>query len=344
MDDRGNNEPSLVFSEAVLAVKLGQNDLARTLFKKVLQSNPQHEQALLWSAALSKQPLEAVRLLERVLKINPSNPQALTTLSMLRLSRASSTQESTESEGQGSGSTSVVLSGRTWICPLCGLHGSGSPEQCDRCGAIYQIHDLRAISANKRADEQLLLGALQRWEQAERYAKTYEGQLNLARIYLNLRRSHEAIPHIRKAMDLRGEDRDLVLAIDQLLARPLVLAVDDSLTIRRIVPIIVETAGYRAMVACDGEEALTKVGEAGSAPDLVLLDVDMPGLNGYQVCRAMRQMASLKQIPIVILSGSLLDRIKGRLSGVTDYVAKPFEPESLRSVMRKYLPSASLPL
>jgi CheY-like chemotaxis protein len=341
MHDRGNNEPSLVFSEAVLAVKLGQNDLARSLFQKLLKNDPRHEQALLWSAALSKEPAEAFRLLDRVLKINPTNPQAIATISMLRLNKVTA-----DSRGNGDGDSergtarSLTVSGRTWICPLCGLHGSGTPDQCERCGAVYRVHDLKAIAANRRTDEQLLLGALQRWEQAERYAKTYEGQLNLARAYLNLRRSHEAIPHMRRALELRGEDRDLRLAIDQLLARPMVLAVDDSMTIRRIVPIIVETAGYRAMTACDGEDALSKVSDSASTPDLILLDVDMPGLNGYQVCRAMRQMPSLKQIPIVILSGSMLDRIKGRLSGVTDYVPKPFEPDALRAIMRKYLPSA----
>src|SRR5450432_3994823 len=90
MTDRGNNEPSLMFSEAVLAVKLGQNDLARSLFQKVLKQDGEHEQALLWSAALCGHPLEAIRLLERVLKINPSNAQAIGTLSMLRLSKATS--------------------------------------------------------------------------------------------------------------------------------------------------------------------------------------------------------------------------------------------------------------
>lgn len=342
MYERGSNEPSLMFSEAVMAVKLGHNDLARSLFHKVLNNDARHEQALLWSAALSKNPTEAIRLLERVLKINPTNPQALSTLSILRLNRSTAdtaNHEEERSDDHGL-SRSIALSGRTWICPLCGLHGSGTPDQCDRCGAVYRIQDLKAIAENRRPDEPLLLGALQRWEQAERHAKTYEGQLNLARVYLNLRRSHEAIPHMRKALELRGEDKEMRLALERLLARPLVMAVDDSMTIRRIVPIIVETAGYRAMIACDGEEALAKVSQPESTPDLVLLDVDMPGLNGYQVCRAMRQRDPLKQIPIVILSGSLLDRIKGRISGVTDYVPKPFEPDALRSVMRKYLPSA----
>ena len=338
MNSRESNEPSLVFSEAVLAVKLGQNQLARTLFQKILKQHPRHEQAMLWSAALSDSPGDAIRLLEQVLKINPSNQQAVGTLSMLRLNIAADSKRAPE---LGPPPVGPPVSARTWICPLCGLHGSGTPDQCDRCGAVYRIHDLRAISANRRTDQHLLLGALQRWEQAERHAKTYEGQVNLARAYLNLRRSHEAIPYIRNALKLRGNDRELRLALDQLVARPLVLAVDDSLTIRRIVPVIVETAGYRAVTACDGEEALTKVTDPASTPDLVFLDVDMPGLNGYQVCRAMRHIGSLKKVPIIILSGSILDRIKGRLSGVTDYVAKPFEPESLRAVMGKYLPIAA---
>lgn len=334
MNARESNEPSIVFSEAVLAVKLGQNQLARSLFHRILNHDPQHEQAMLWSAALSDNPGEAIRLLERVLQVNPSNQQALSTLSMLRLNVRTNDEPRERLE-------TALVSSRTFICPLCGLHGSGAPEQCERCGAIYCVHDLRSIGTNRRTDEQLLLGALQRWEQAERYAKTYEGQLNLARAYLNLRRSHEAIPHIRKALELRGEDRDLRLALDQLLSRPLVLAVDDSLTIRRIVPVIVETAGYRAMTACDGEDALTKVKDPASIPDLILMDVDMPGLSGYQVCRAMRNIPSLRQIPIIILSGSVLDRIRGRLSGVTDYVPKPFEPDRLRKVMSKYLPGVS---
>jgi tetratricopeptide (TPR) repeat protein len=256
MTDRENNEPSMMFSEAVLAVKLGQNDLARSLFQKILKNDPRHEQAMLWSAALCGNPMEAIRLLERVLKINPSNQQAIGTLSMLRLNKATAGEADLGDDFAPSAHHHNSLmqgpSGPTWICPLCGMHGTGHPEQCERCGAVYRVQDLRAIAANRRTDEPLLLGALQRWEQAERYAKTYEGQLNLARAYLNLRRSHEAIPHIRKALELRGEDRDLRLALDQLLARPLVLAVDDSLTIRRIIPVIVETAGYRAMIACDG--------------------------------------------------------------------------------------------
>src|SRR5882762_6275796 len=90
MNARESNEPSIVFSEAVLAVKLGQNQLARSLFHKILKYEPQHEQAMLWSAALSDNPGEAIRLLERVLKINPSNQQAVGTLSMLRLNSAAS--------------------------------------------------------------------------------------------------------------------------------------------------------------------------------------------------------------------------------------------------------------
>src|SRR5215471_13610705 len=110
MNVRESNETSLVFSEAVLAVKLGQNQLARSLFQKILKQDARHEQAILWSAALSESPTEAIKLLERVLKINPSNQQALSTLSMLRLSRAASDAD----EGYVERVQGPPMTARTW--------------------------------------------------------------------------------------------------------------------------------------------------------------------------------------------------------------------------------------
>src|SRR5450755_4535055 len=73
------------FSEVVLAVRIGQNSMARKLLRTILEANPNHEQALLWSAALADSVEDASILLERVLAINPANKEAFNTLSMMRL-------------------------------------------------------------------------------------------------------------------------------------------------------------------------------------------------------------------------------------------------------------------
>jgi len=333
MADQTRSETALLLSEAVMAIKIGERTLARTLLGTILQHDPNHEQALLWTAALADSPLDAVRILERILQINPRNEQARNTVNVLKLNAVTADHvvHSRVEEPQP-----TTVASRAWVCPLCDNQDVGLPSRCRRCGAILDINDLKAISENEAVQEGLLLGGVQRWEQTERHSRSFDGQMNLARAYLNLHRSNDALIHLRRAIEIRPEEHKMRRVLEQLRNRKLVLAVDDSMTIRRIISILLERNGYRAAIACDGEEAMSKVRE--EVPDLVLLDVVMPGLNGYQVCRLMRQDERSTKVPIVILSSSLLDRIKGRLAGVTDYMAKPFETETLLHTLRKHLP------
>lgn len=327
--DSTKTDPSFALSEAVLAVKLGERDLARSILADLLQQEPHHEQALLWYAALARTAQEGIRILERLLSIHPQNKQARATLEMLRLNSAAASAAE-ESQAQSAGHRAVV-------CPLCDYVEGGEPARCGRCGAVHDLNDLKTLAQPHTTNEQLLLAGVQRWEQAERHSRTFDGQLNLAKAYLNLHRSNDAIMHLRNAVELRPDAHKVRKTLAQLRSRRLVLTVDDSVTIRRIVSILLERNGYRVNLACDGEEALSRICE--EKPDLVLLDVVMPGLNGYQVCRAIRQDDRFTKIPVVILSSSLLDRIKGRLSGVTDYMSKPFEPEQLLRTMARHLAS-----
>lgn len=329
--DNTKTDPSFALSEAVLAIKLGERDLARSILADLLQQEPEHEQALLWYAALARTAQEGIRILERLLAIHPQNKQARTTLEMLRLNTAAAAAGTAgDSQAQPAGNRAVV-------CPLCDYVEGGDPVRCGRCGAVHDLNDLRTLAQPHASNEQLLLAGVQRWEQAERHSRSFDGQLNLAKAYLNLHRSNDAIAHLRNAVELRPDAHKVRKTLAQLRSRKLVLAVDDSVTIRRIVSILLERNGYRVNLACDGEEALSRICE--EKPDLVLLDVVMPGMNGYQVCRAFRQDDRFAKIPVVILSSSLLDRIKGKLSGVTDYMSKPFEPEQLIRTMSRYLAS-----
>jgi DNA-binding response OmpR family regulator len=105
-----------------------------------------------------------------------------------------------------------------------------------------------------------------------------------------------------------------------------VLVVDDDMNVRDVVRRYLEHAGYRVDVAGDGEEALRIAGE--SDPDLVVLDLMLPGIDGYEVCRRLRQRS---QVPVVMLTarGEEDDRIAGLQLGADDYVAKPFSPREL---------------
>ena len=101
----------------------------------------------------------------------------------------------------------------------------------------------------------------------------------------------------------------------------LVLLIDDDQTLLELLGGHLEIAGYRALIACDGLSGLHLVAE--SPPDLVLLDVMMPGMDGWEVCRRLRAQAN---VPIIMLTAKdeELDKLRGFRLGVDDYVTKPF--------------------
>ena len=121
---------------------------------------------------------------------------------------------------------------------------------------------------------------------------------------------------------------------------PLVLVVDDSPTIRKIVEVTLRRERIKVLGVADGLSALAAV--ADKQPMLVLLDITLPGMDGYQICQVLKQRPTSKNIPVVMLSGrdGFFDRMRGRLVGSTQYVTKPFDPAALVKAVTKHLPEA----
>lgn len=109
----------------------------------------------------------------------------------------------------------------------------------------------------------------------------------------------------------------------------LVLIADDSLVIRRLLRRQLEDHGHEVIEAVDGEDAIVRASE--TLPDVVLLDVEMPNLDGYGVLRQMRELPMLRDIPVVFLTSraSTEDVVEGLRLGAHDYLRKPFEPAEL---------------
>jgi two-component system OmpR family response regulator len=117
-----------------------------------------------------------------------------------------------------------------------------------------------------------------------------------------------------------------------------VLVVDDDPHIRQLLVFALEKAGLKAREACDGEAALAAVAEA--RPDLVVLDINMPKLDGLEVCRRLRAQGDL---PILFLSSrdDEIDRVLGIELGGDDYVVKPFSPREVVARVTAILRRAS---
>lgn len=126
---------------------------------------------------------------------------------------------------------------------------------------------------------------------------------------------------------------------------PLVLIVEDEAALVTLLRYNLERGGFRVAEATNGEEALVLVEE--ETPAVILLDWMLPLMSGIEVCRRMRRMRALNQVPIIMLTarGEEGDKVRGLESGADDYVTKPFSPAELiariRAVLRRAQPGLS---
>jgi len=116
-----------------------------------------------------------------------------------------------------------------------------------------------------------------------------------------------------------------------------VLVVDDDRPMRALCRASLEEAGFRVLEAAGGEQALESVRD--ERPDLILLDIMMPGISGWEVTSALLADRSTDQIPIIFISArrELADRVRAFGLGAQDYVTKPFDPTALAITVAKTL-------
>ncbi|HMM53925.1 MAG TPA: response regulator [Candidatus Desulfobacillus sp.] len=108
-----------------------------------------------------------------------------------------------------------------------------------------------------------------------------------------------------------------------------ILVVDDSPTERHALSTLLSRSGYAVITAGSGEEAIAK--SKAELPDLILMDVVMPGMNGYQATRTITREQATKHIPVLICTskGQETDKIWGMRQGANDYLVKPIDPKIL---------------
>jgi putative two-component system response regulator len=116
-----------------------------------------------------------------------------------------------------------------------------------------------------------------------------------------------------------------------------ILVVDDDPQVRTLLVRFLEADGFEALVAADGQQALEMVAHA--PPDLIILDVDMPRMNGLELCRRLKQNENTALIPVTMLTGynDAGDRVEGLEAGADDFLAKPFDPATLRARIRSHM-------
>ncbi|MTW22509.1 response regulator [Allochromatium palmeri] len=142
---------------------------------------------------------------------------------------------------------------------------------------------------------------------------------------------------MRRTLDKSNPHRDLGAAATTMETSPTILIVDDSPTETHILSTTLKKAGYQVETACNGEEGVARA--RALHPDVILMDVIMPVLNGYQATRQLRRDAETADIPIIMVTTKDLqtDRTWGLRQGATDYLTKPVDRQLLLERIRAVL-------
>ena len=122
---------------------------------------------------------------------------------------------------------------------------------------------------------------------------------------------------------------------------PLVLVVDDSITVRRVTQRLLQREGYRVALAADGLQALERLQD--ERPTLVLSDIEMPRMDGFDLARNIRGDAVLRDLPIIMITSRIAQKHRDHAMelGVNHYLGKPYSDEELLSLVKHYAQKAA---
>jgi twitching motility two-component system response regulator PilG len=329
----------------IAAAKAGDKERAHLLLRRAAERPDASALAWLWLASVAEDREEAIGHLERALELDPGHERARAWLGRMRAARGPANKSKPR---------------RPWRCPLCLAEGVVEMGQCPTCRSVLKLEDVPALLGNDKVDRAAVRRAIARLEELSGDRVGFEVHRNLGIAYLNLGRAYEGITRLRVASQLAPDDAGLREAIAELArrleaasalveqtagaeaaapgghAKRTVLVVDDSPTVLKLVGMALERQGHGVLVAANPLQALAKLDEA--VPDLILLDITMPHMDGFQLCKLVKANPVTARVPVVMLSGKdgLWDKVRGRLAGAADHIAKPFDPAALVQAVERH--------
>lgn len=325
---------AILFEEGRALARSGAAEAARAQFEELVALNPRHESGWLWLASVAENRAAQRRSLNRVLALNPDHRQARALLQRPEFQKEARTA--------------------AWRCPICSFHEPVVPDVCPGCGLMLSLVVPERILNHSRLNRELVEAGVRRHRERLAAAPDYELHLSLGIALLNLRQVPEGLEQLRAASRLRPGDEILrsqieILALwwarieEERRSKAAVLLIDDSPTVHKMVRSFLEPQGLQVVFAQDGIEGLSRLKEL--RPALILLDITMPGLDGYQVCKVIKANPATAEIPVVMLTGrdGLIDKVRARMAGSTVFVTKPFTRESLEGVVGRLVGAAEKP-
>ncbi len=252
-------------------------------------------------------------------------------------------------------------------CPFCYAPIAIKATRCHFCGSSLTINAEILSTIGEKTDRKELRAALARFDNVLSRELNTPVLFYAALACLHLHDFNAALEYLEHIPQLGGQEKDpykvaveriitfiaskqiieeppettekktTPLAASEALGQKKVLVVEDSPTTRKVIKMTLQNHNFIVIEAEDGVEALTKIND--EHPDLILLDVMLPKLDGYGILSVLKQNSKLKDVPVIMLTSKdgLKDRIKGRFSSASAYLTKPFKPEVLLKKVNQYI-------
>ena len=322
---------------------------AKFLLTKILKQDRRNPKGWLWFSRISVTFKTVEGSLKNAIRISPNDPEIQEEVKKIQLTKRCLQNEPFSR------------------CPFCWIPLESDAVTCPYCECHLFIHD-HFFESNHIGSAKIQKEAL------DRYTRVLEGENNsqahywLSMVYLNMNNYEEALNHLDLASKLApkekffskqlnvllnhmassgallhrelsrtGNDNDLTfMPLHAKISRK-ILVVEDSSTIRKVISITLSQKGYEIIEAEDGLEALSRLNE--SKPDLILLDILLPKMDGYQLLSIIKENQMFKNVPVIMLTSKdgIINKFKGKVAGSSAYLTKPFNPAQLVETIEKHI-------
>lgn len=329
--------PEALCRAGVVAAKANDRAQAKVWFSEATDLAPRNETAWLWRAGMADSAEEGIEYLHFVLAINPNNQRATQGIVHFEARRI-----------------------HKWNCPACEFANTQPHPRCPRCQAITTLEAPAAFDDIQNVERRLIEPIAKRLYNNLQLEPSSTTAYRLGLAYLNMGYAEDGLKSLQIAVKSRPADplwpaqiQNLIhhrqTQVAQISEPPMVeivgpnpssiLIVDDCPIVRSQISEALRDVGYTVVEAAGGYEVVDKVLQHGT-PALFLLDVDMPGLDGYQLCNILRQSPDTASVPIVLMmeNAGFFNKLRGRWSGAIDQLAKPFDPQVWLASMAKVVP------
>lgn len=335
-------------SHAIRLVEANHFKKAHVAISSYLKINPKSSKAWLWySRCLGSLPAIS-KALEKCVVLTPKNNQV-----------AEERRKYEKAVKQSSGEL-------VRRCPFCWAPLDRKAAKCHYCKSRLSIRDALSKDTLEDVNSKFLIDAVTRYTDVAARENNIKAVYYLCLANCNLNKVEEALDLLNEVSRTNPDNKflsdQLQIVINHVATRlnkyensanaarkkvktpksPVnkkkkILVVEDSSTTRKVVVLTLKQKGYILIEAQDGLEALSKIDE--ERPDLVLLDIILPKMDGYRILSIIKKTPELKDTPVIMLTSKdrLMDKVRGRLAGTTAYLTKPFEPSELTEAVKKHI-------